>query len=406
MKTLSLISSSLMLKLVSRVLAAVVVFASPAAHAQTETVIYNFGSSATDGLAPFGGITVDPQGNLYGTTSVGGLTPTAGTVYEISAGVEKILWNFSGKPDGAEPYAGVVRDPEGNLFGTTLSGGAHNLGTVFEITASGTEKILASFDETNGASPMGGLIRAANGNMYGLTSLGGKNFLGTIYEINPSGTLTVLYSFKGPPSDGALPEGQLVMDKSGNLFGTTLGGGTGSQGYCQDGCGTVFEYSASGTESVLYNFTGGTDGGVPVGGSFLDVDSSGTLYGIASGGGTVNSNCNNGCGVVFKLVGSVETVLHSFQGGTTDGASPSSGVFRDPKGDLYGTTVVGGTDGDGVIYEVPAAGAYRVLHDFSGEPNDGASPYAGLTPDGKGGAYGTTLGGGKNNAGTVYRTGP
>lgn len=381
-----------------------VIFTAPTAHAQKESVVYSFGASG-DGFEPIAGA-VDAKGNLYGTTIAGG-SHSMGTVYAISGGKETILWNFTGGPDGGQPYGGLVRDPQGNLYGTTLLGGTHSLGTVYEITGPGVEKVLVNFDETHGATPYGGLIRdAATGNLYGVTLSGGAHFLGALYKITPDGTETVLYSFQGPPNDGADPEGQLMMDKQGNLYGQTLAGGTGKQGFCSS-CGTIFEFSSAGVESVLYNFTGGTDGGAPAGGAFLISDSQGNLYGIASGGGIVNANCQNGCGVVFEFTPSSKAyhVLHSFTGGTTDGASPYSGLVRDGQGNLYGTTPVGGKNQSGTIYRVTAAGQERVIWNF-GAPGDGASPLAALTPDGNGGAYGTTLGGGSLDLGAVYHIAP
>lgn len=382
-----------------------VCFVPLAAHAQKETLVYSFEVNGIDGIGPIGGVITDKQGNIYGTTSAGG-TNNKGTVFEISGGKETILWNFGGPGDGAQPYAGLVRDPQGNLYGTTLTGGQFTVGTVFEVTGPNQEKVLVNFDETNGAGPFGGLIRDSAGNLYGLTSGGGAHFLGALFKVTPSGTEGVLYSFSGPPNDGAIAAGTPYMDSAGNIFGLTSIGGTGKQSFCTDGCGTVFEYSAAGKESVLYNFTGGADGASPAGGAFLIPDSKGNLYGTAAGGGIFTSPCpTSGCGVVFELSGKTETVLHAFKG-ASDGANPYSGLIRDTKNNLYGTTVNGGTNGAGTIYEVTSAKVERVIHDFPAQIGDGIVPLGALVSDGKGGAYGTTEGGGQFGGGTVYDIAP
>jgi uncharacterized repeat protein (TIGR03803 family) len=285
-------------------------------------------------------------------------------------------------------------------------------------------QVLAAFVGAGaGSAPMAGLALGADGTLYGTTSDGGINpcYCGTVFSLRHSGstwTLNTLHSFRG--GDGAIPVARLLVDSHGDLFGTTADGGSG----CSSGCGIVFELipsTPSYTERILYRFTGGPDGGNPTGG--LIADSAGSLYGLAGHGGT-GTSCSLGCGVAYKLVRSgshyTELVLHDFQGGATDGASPAwTTLVADSAGDLLGTTIEGGNpiceDGCGTAFELrPSANGYRerVLHFFAGTP-DGARPYGGLTYDVDGSLYGTTEIGGDLNAcsafggcGTVFRLAP
>jgi uncharacterized repeat protein (TIGR03803 family) len=257
---------------------------------RTEKIVYRF-TKAPDGEFPSAGLVMDSQGNLYGTTSSGGEYQYGGAVFEVSPkGVETILHSFTrGGPDGSGPNAALIRDSLGNLYGTTVFGGAYNNGTVFKITASGSESVLYSFAGGNdGAYPYGGLVTDSTGNLYGTTQQGGGNgYYGTIFELTPNGVENVLYSFTGG-TDGAYPSFGLVRDSEGNLYGTTTHGGG-----C---CGTVFELSKEGVETVLYRFMGTGDGAYP---GAVILDSNGELYGTTYGGG--NSDCSGGCGVIFEI---------------------------------------------------------------------------------------------------------
>ena len=315
---------------------------------------------------------------------------------------EEVLYSFTGAPDGVGPVAGLIKDSSGNLYGTTQSGGASGQGTVFELVNSSgtyTEKVLYSFTGApDGAGPVAGLIMDASGNLYGTTAGGGASSDGTVFElVNSSGTYTeeVLYSFTGIP-DGAQPRAGLIMDSSGNLYGTTAGGGgVGINNYCPPiGCGTVFELvnsSGTYTEKVLYSFTG-NEAANPYAG--LIMDSSGNLYGTTVGGCTVTSS-----GTVFELVNSsgtyTENLLYCFFfNGAPDGANPVAGLIMDASGNLYGTTPNGGASGVGTAFElVNSSGTYteKVLYSFGGFGR--ANPYAGLIMDSSGNLYGTTLGG-------------
>jgi uncharacterized repeat protein (TIGR03803 family) len=380
-----------------------------------EKVLYSF-AGGTDGSSPVDVLVRDSSGNLYGTTFSGG-SSKAGTIFKLDpTGKESLLYTFTGKTDGGSPSAGLVRDAAGNLYGATDYGGnttacTNGCGVVFELSATGTYSVLHSFAgaPTDGALPRG-LIRDSQGNLYGTTYEGGdvtgncgKPGCGVIFELNTAGIETILYNFAGYPSDASGPEGVLARDTSGNLYGVASGGTV-----CNT-CGTVFKLDTTGTESLLYSFTGAADGGNPHGGVVLD--SSGNLYGTAySGGSFTGTLCaTSGCGVVFKVPPSgTESVLYSFTG-AADGANPRDILIRDASGNLYGTTFYGGsftgsqcsTNGCGVAFKVAVGGKETVLHTFAGG-TDGASPRAGLIRDSSGNVYGTTEYGGASAKGTVF----
>jgi uncharacterized repeat protein (TIGR03803 family) len=246
------------------------------------TVLYSF-TGGSDGAYPEAGVIADVAGNLYGTTISGGAND-AGTVFQLTpAGALNVLYSFTGGSDGALPWAGMIADAPGNLYGTTYGGGASGQGTVFKLDPSGTLTVLYSFTGGNDASPWAGLIADTAGNLYGTTE--GGDGPGEVFQLTPSGTLTVLHSFTGG-SDGAYPEAGVIADVAGNLYGTTWGGGAGGQG-------TLFQLTPSDTLTVLHSFTGGSDGAWP-GGDLL-VDAAGNLYGTTTGGGA------GGQGAVFEL---------------------------------------------------------------------------------------------------------
>src|ERR1017187_2524690 len=295
-----------------------------------------------------------------------------------------VLFSFNGG-DGASPQAGLIMDAQGNLYGTTWAGGV-GWGTGFKLDPSGKETVLHSFTDnfSDGASPFGSVIMDAAGNLYGTTYVGGGHGYGTVFKLEPSGTETVLHSFTDG-ADGSLPSGNLIMDADGNLYGVADYGGNSS---CSNvghpsGCGTVFKLAPSGTLTVLYSFTGGSDGADPSGG--LIMDATGNLYGTTWGGGAY------GYGTVFKLDSSgKETVLHSFQ--SSDGSGPSSGLIMDAKGNLYGTTYSGGAYGKGTVFKLDSSGKETVLHSFTYGAG-GFSPF-GVIQDAKGNLYGEAAAGG------------
>jgi uncharacterized repeat protein (TIGR03803 family) len=314
---------------------------------------------------------------LWDLTSVLCALLFAGTI-PARAQTETILYSFTGGSDGSAPSALVRRGDK--LYGTTLNGGASGNGTVFQISTNGKEKLVHSFNGSDGQYPNGALILDKEGNLYGTTGSGGAYDAGTVFTVSPSGVEKVLYNFTGG-SDGDGPRGALVLDKEGNLYGAT------SQGGAYPYSGTVFKLSPSGDERVLYNFTGGADGGNPNGG--LVIDTKDNLYGTTFQGG-VGGLCAPDCGVVFSVSSSgTETVLYAFDGQELQGFGPTTGLVRDKAGNLYGTTFEGGADDRGVVYEVTPSGSESVLLSFD-IGNFGYSPEAPLILDKDGNLYGTT----------------
>jgi uncharacterized repeat protein (TIGR03803 family) len=373
----------------------------PAANAQTFDLLYQF-KSGNHGSHPFASLILDPKGNLYGTTEVDGAF-SYGTVFKVSpTGKETVLHSFTGTGgDGATPVAPLVRDAAGNFYGTTLYGGtfggecrALGCGTVFKVTPAGKETVLYQFTGTagDGLNPWQGLVRDASGNLYGTTFNGGANGLGTVFKVGPTGTETVLYSFGATSSDGSNPQGgSLIRDSSGNLYGTTTFDFT-------QGAGTVFKVDPSGTETILHTFNdGSSDGNVPYG--TLVRDPAGNLYGVTNYGGTY------GFGIVFKVDASnTESVLYNFSGAGGDGADPGGGLVRDHAGNLYGTTNSGGSSYFGTVFKLDTSGTETIMHSFAG--SDGYLPELGLVRDSKGKLYGTTQFGGAHGGGVVFKVTP
>jgi uncharacterized repeat protein (TIGR03803 family) len=341
------------------------------------------------GAGPSSGVIRDSEGNLYGTTGAGG-AHGYGTLFKLSpTGSETVLYSFKGGTDGSGPV-GVIEDSAGNFYGTTAKGGTYNDGTVFEFSATGSETVLHSFHggTDDGDLPNGGLVQDSEGNLYGTTYEGGIDDEGTVFKVSATGSETVLHSFKKGDNDGIAPEAGVIRDSKGNLYGTTYGGG--AHGY-----GAVFKVSPTGTETVLYSFKGGTDGVAPYAGVIRD--SAGNLYGTTRYGGA------KGYGAVFKLSPTgPETMLHSFET-ITDGVYPIAGVIRDSEGNLYGTTPYGGSKVQGNVFKLSPSGSETVLFSFSGK--DGETPEASLIRDSEGNLYGTTLQGGVG-AGNVFKLSP
>jgi uncharacterized repeat protein (TIGR03803 family) len=360
-----------------------------AACAQTESVLYSFCTQydCTDGSGPMAGLIFDQKGNLYGTAYAGGsgIHGAAGAVFKLTPkGKETVLYSFcsqNGCTDGENPVAGLVSDQNGNLYGTTEYGGV-DYGVVFELTANGKYTVLHSFVGSDGENPYGGLVFDQKGNLYGTTVNGGTYGKGVVFKLTPKGKETVLYSFcaQNDCADGALPYAGLVLDQKGNLYGTTYSGGANSSdacyGYYEYECGVVFKLSPKGKETVLYSFcaqNGCTDGAHPYAG--LVFDQKGNLYGTTWLGGN-NNACNtggSGCGVVFKLSRKgTETVLYRFcaQDNCVDGSLPGAGLVLGTNGDLYGTTQLGGAPGDrGIVFKVSPEGKETVLHSFCWQDN-------------------------------------
>jgi len=440
--------------------------------AQTENILHDF-HPVERGYQPNGGVIADAAGNLYGVTQWGGPTGL-GAVYELTPNshggwTENVIYAFKGGSDVFDPCSSLIFDKAGNLYGAAIGGGAQGLGGVFRMAPNShggwTETVIASL---NGYQPDGGFVFDSKGNLYGVVGLGPKN-AGSVFELTPqsngSWTMQTLYVFSGG-ADGNAPYPNLVLDGSGNLFGTTGSGGINDRG-------VVFQLSPSAggkwTESVAYSFAGGSDGGGPDGG--LAMDQTGNLYGTTIGAG--GTACQYGCGVIFKLTkGSggqwSESVLYDFNGGT-DGENPEGPVTFDQAGNLYGTTslggdvnclppagcgtvfelspgangqwsekvvwsftngadgqlygpygppfgvlvgaggqlygiATGGNDGNGVVFQLTQGGngqwTETTLTDFP--YTDGGGPQTGMIFDNAGTLYGTTSGGGKYGHGTVF----
>jgi uncharacterized repeat protein (TIGR03803 family) len=334
------------------------------------------------------------------------LTTLAALIFGAAAAQAKTfttLYNFTGNSDGSVPEAGVIQDPSGNLFGTTYYGGDVSncgprlgCGVVYEVNTAGTETVLHSFTgyPSDGAYPAAPVARDKSGNLYGTTQeggtgdCGGGSGCGTVFKIDTAGNETVLYSFTGK-SDGCYPEQGLVVETSGTLIGTTWECGA-------TGDGTIFKIDSAGNFTVLYGFDG-LHGESPQLGH-LTMDTSGNLYGVTTEGGAHKN------GALYKLSKSgTLTVLHSFAGGKSDGCTPYGTVMRDTAGNLYGTTYGCGAKGEGTIWEVSKTGEETILHSFAGTTTDGCFPLAGVAQDSQGNLYGVTSQcGGKASDGALY----
>ncbi len=427
--------------------------ASPRSSAQ-DTVLYPFETmfkTPPDGNYPYASLIFDSAGNLYGTTWQGGnytyCSPGCGIVFELSppaAGgafwVESILYTFGAtSTDGQFPLAGLIFDKAGNLYGTTQAGGTYGYGRVYELVNPGTaggawnEKPLHDFNFTNpgedGYGPVAGLVFDPNGNLYGTTNQGGKYDLGTVFELRkPAGAggawkERILHNFINNGKDGQSPAAGLIFDSAtpGNLYGTTSYGGAGA---CTLGCGTVYELINPGTaggawaESMVHDFSdNGKDGTNPAAG--LIFDSNGNLYGTTFGGGKHN------VGMVFELSPPPssgapwpEQILHVFDDNGIDGTYPEASLILDDTGTyLYGTTFSGGdgtscSGGCGTVFKLNVTGTpYGIRSAFTSPTTEGSYPHSGLVFGADGNLYGTTTAGGGQlcddcGYGTVFEIAP
>lgn len=372
----------------------------PGPHGYTESTVHTFQGGA-DGSYPNCSLIADASGALYGTTLGGGSGPRSnGTVYKLTpfgttpgtSFRESILYSFQGGDDGSFPFASLVVDANGSLYGTTASGGSSNAGTVFKLTRNGnqySESILHSFrGGADGASPYAALIADSSDVLYGTTTAGGAANAGTVFKLTPSGksyTESIIHSFDG--TSEYFPQSALVADGTGALYGTTVGE---SPDRTQVNLGTVFKLTPNGSgyrERILYRFIGSADGYYPFG--TLLIDGAGALLGTTSGQALVND------GSIFKLTphgdGYAENILHSFHW-FDFGAHPLGGLTPGPRNVFYGATIQGGTVDQGVVFEaIPTASGYgeRVLYRFQGG-EDGKIPFAAPIVDSTGALYGTT----------------
>ena len=411
------------------------------------TVLHAF--TGPDGATPYGNLISDDEGNLYGTTIGGGDTtdtPCTNSPFGLGCGVvyktdrqgnESVLYTFKGGSDGAYPATELLRDKEGNLYGTARGGGNPNpacpfngCGVIFKLDRHGNESVLYAFNGgADGYGASSGLIRDEAGNFYGTTVVGGisnaactgdgpPGTCGVVYKLDPNGNETVLHTFTGG-TDGYAPYGSLIRDRQGNLFGAASNGGDTTSEFCgttvpnllgAHGCGTVFKIDHSGNFSVVHTFEG-PDGGPFPDGWFAPGDA-GHFYGVTGNGGNVSDCGGIGCGTIFEIDHhGNESVLYRFNG-ADDGDSPLGSVIRDLEGNLYTTTLLGGdtTDpgctngGCGTVFKLDPWGRQTILHTFTGGA-DGSNPQTSLFMDKEGNLYGTTTAGGDPtcNCGIVFK---
>ncbi len=387
-------------------LLALVCLVATAASADNGAVLYSFCSqtNCTDGAYPYAGLIFDHAYNLYGTTLQGGPV-FAGTVFQLehsSTGwKENVIYSFTGGSDGAAPAGPLVFDQTGNLYGIA-GGGGSGFGTVYELTPSnGSWSFHVIYTFLGGADGVvgidsGGLIIDQSGNLYGTTEMGGTAGFGTVFELTPSNggwTKNTLYSFAGG-NDAADPLTGVTFDQAGNLYGATVGGGA-------YGGGAVFELTNSQntwTESVIYSFTGGNDGSYPEFGAVI-FDSAGNLYGTAAGGGSYNQ------GVVYELTpsgdGWAESVLYTFTGGN-DGGQPFAGLTFNRAGNLFGEAAYYGASGYGTVFKlVREQGGWQENTILTFDGNNGAFPYGAVVFDQSGNLFGATFRGGNLSCNTI-----
>jgi len=396
------------------IFAAITILVSGARAASTTTVIYSF-LGDTDGEYADTDLVTDSAGNIYGTTVQGG-TSSSGTVFQVTpSGVHTVIYSFTGGKDGGEPYKGVTLDAQGNIYGTAGVGGMYvgpcvdtGCGTVFKLTNSGGTWNFAVIHSFTGGSdgwgPGAGVTVDSQGRVFGMTPVGGSNNAGVIYQLksDSSGNWRekIIHSFTGGKDGLGGSAGRLLPDGAGGFYGACTAGGL-------NGNGVVFQLSPGTNGSwrlkPLYPFKGMPDAGFPYGGLLLD--KSGNLYGTSYYDGA------NDLGAVYKLTNTngtwTESVLYSFKGGS-DGNSPISNLVFDSAGNLYGTTSEGGSARClcGTIFKLtPGSGGTwteSVAHRFTGPP-DGAFVYNGMVVDSAGNFYGATVHGGTANEGAIYK---
>jgi uncharacterized repeat protein (TIGR03803 family) len=400
------------------IFAAMLFMAATRAAAQTEKVLLDLTYDGGVGGDPQAGLIIDAVGNLYGTTAFGG-PHNGGSVFELSPAkggtwsLKPLHLFLTGVHDGQRPQAGVIFDAAGNLYGTTYWGGTYDGGTVFELmhqpNGSWKENRLYSFSNVggDGNSPQAGVIFDAAGNLYGTTMIGGSDNVGTVYELTPQADGTwkeeILHSFLNNSTDGFILLAGLVLDHAGNLYGATVQGGPSD-------VGTIFELTPTAegpwTEKILYDFNRNGDGNFPYG--TLIFDAVGNLYGTTTQGGAY------GWGTAFELSPTesgqwVETILYNFNNDGVTGTNPYSKLIFDAKGNLYGTAEGGGINDYGVAFKLtPATGGgwtETVLYNF-GSVGDGVYPLGSLVFGRGGNLYGTTDEGGTTGYGTVFEITP
>jgi uncharacterized repeat protein (TIGR03803 family) len=357
----------------------------PLAHAQTFTVLHQF-NSQSDGAFSEGSVIRDSAGNIFGTTT------NPSTVFKIdSKGKESVFFNINGGNLGDFPTGSLTEDAAGNIYGIA-EGGSGGAGVVYKLSPQAQETILFAFQgglhNTTPKLPAGGALLGKNGNIFGAAEVGNKqtctNGCGSIFRLDATGAMHFLHVFTGG-ADGGNPIGPLVQDAAGNLYGVTQSGGDRT---CPEfiftqgaGCGVVFKIARTGTFTVLHTFAGGADGAIPQGGLLLD--KTGNLFGSALEGGIAEN------GTVYQIASDgTYTVVHRFT--QAEGQNPNGGLVEDASGNIFGTAQLGGNQSLGTVFQLNPDGSVKVLHNFQGL-EDGAVPFAGLFRDSAGHLYGTTV---------------
>jgi uncharacterized repeat protein (TIGR03803 family) len=358
-------------------------------RAYTESTFVNFPAITNGPVLPTGGLLIDAAGHLYGSAQ-GGVN-NLGAIFKVTpSGSVSVLHSFNGS-DGSYPTVSLIRDAAGNLYGTTSQGGANaecSCGTVFKLASDGALTVLHSF--TGDYAYPSAVTLDAEGNLYGFEYATNAN--GSIFKVTLDGVFSVVYNFCSLSNcaDGSTPVGSLIINRAGNLYGTTNRGGEFNQG-------AVFELTPECAETVLYSFTGGADGGNPVG--KLTQDAQGNMYGVTYAGGPTPSSSY---GTLFKITSAgVESVLYNFCQLTncTDGARPAGALTLDASGNLYGTTILGGTNNAGVLFKVTPEAAESALEDLTTSADGGN----GAVLDKSGNVYAEIYSGGKTSQGSVMK---
>ena len=315
------------------------------------------------------------------------------------------LYNLNASVDGSTPYGSLVQGPDGNFYGTTAKDGASGNGTIYRLTPKGVYTVLYTFQGSpDGQNPQNNLYFASDGNLYGTTARGGANGAGTIFRISPAGVFTLLYTFTGG-TDGNFPQSSLIEGSDGNFYGTTVyGGAVNAAGF--EGYGTIYQMTPNGVLSTLYTFSGGDDDGAsPYAG--LVEGSDGLLYGTTNNNEVGDSQYEQGS--AFKIgKDGVYTNLHHFGGGN-DGSYPDGGLVEGPDGSFYGSTHDGGLyadddddTGQGVVYNITPDGTFKTVYEFTGQADSGR-PEGTLTFASDGNLYGTTT---VSPSGTLFQLTP
>ena len=377
-----------------QVLAVLLIMTSSAAtvHAQTYTDLYNLGSNPGDPVNPawIGLFAQGRDGNLYSTSTYGGLN-AEGAVFQLSpSGTMTRLWSFDSTNtlnSGAYPDSGLTLGTDGNFYGTTFAGGSAGAGSVFKITASGKITTLHSFNGcSEGSNVYAPVVQGFDGNFYGTASDGGCEVFGTVYKITPSGTLTVVYTFPG--TSGLSYPQAITLGTDGNFYGTTLG--------ATGGYGAVFKITPQGKLTVLHTFT---DFGQTPKGMIIQAND-GNFYGTTEKGGV------NGVGAIYKMTpAGTLTVIHDFSETDAMGIFPVAGLLQATDGKFYGTS--GSNYSSGVLFQITSTGTFTVLVNLTNTAGlyPGQNPQVAPFQNTNGTLYGDTYGGGAGGGGVLYSLG-